>query len=517
MSLRRRLTLVLLLTAAPLVGGLVWLRAEMQQLAAVRALREITQFRVEGIGKERCEAAPKELGRLLPPPRERQPPPAGMPLPPAGEIGRPGGPGAPRGEGIWGGRVFPRGDGPPPFIALRGGRPRPLEMYAYDASFRPADPEAPAFPPSLRSRLGAGVESASAVERQAGERYNLIALRTRWAEGACAFVLARWATPSRMPRETGFIASAVALCGALVAAVWIAAGPVIRRIRSLEREVRRAAGSHYAEPVAVEGGDEVAELARAFNAAGAEVRAHVTQVERREEALRSFLANTTHDVMIPLTVLQGHLSSMRRRLEEGGPIAAADVAAASEEASYLGSLVHNLGAAAKLDAGEGIVRRDPVDLGALVERVVERHRPLAIPREVEIAFAVPPDAAVLVLGDITLLEQALGNIVANAVRYNNSGGHVAVSLESPRSSPGRFQLRVVDDGPGVSAEELPRLGERQFRGAAARAARQDGLGLGLHIARMVAERHGFALAFSGPDSGGLEVRLEGPLLSEPRA
>jgi signal transduction histidine kinase len=147
---------------------------------------------------------------------------------------------------------------------------------------------------------------------------------------------------------------------------------------------------------------------------------------------------------------------------------------------------------------------------------VERHRPLAVPRRIEIAFAVPPDAPVRILGDITLLEQALGNIVANAVRYNNPGGHVAVSLESPRSAPGRFQLRVVDDGPGVSAEELPRLGERQFRGEAARTAQQDGLGLGLHIARMVAERHGFVLSLSSPESGGLEARLEGPLLSEPQ-
>jgi signal transduction histidine kinase len=498
MSLRRRLTLVLLLTAAPLVGGLVWLRAEMQQLAAVRALREITQFRVEAIGKERCEAAPQELERLGPRPFERA-------APPPGERGWP----APR--------DFPRGDGPPPFGALRGTRPRPPDMYAYDSAFQAADPAAPAFPSSLRSRLGQGSDSASAVERLAGERYHLIALRTHWPDGRCAFVLARWSPPSRLPRESGFIASAIALCGVLVAAVWIAAGSVIRRIRALEREVRRAAASRYAEPVAVEGGDEVASLARAFNAAGAEVRAHVTQVEQREEALRSFLANTTHDVMIPLTVLQGHLSSMRRRLEEGGRVAAMDIAAASEEAGYLGSLVHNLGAAAKLDAGEGIVRRDPVDLGALVERVVERHRPLAVPRDVEIVFAVPPDAPVRVLGDITLIEQALGNIVANAVRYNNAGGHVAVSLESPRSAPGCFQLRVVDDGPGVSPEELPRLGERQFRGEAARSARQDGLGLGLHIARVVAKRHGFALVFSSPEAGGLEVRIEGPLLAEPPA
>jgi signal transduction histidine kinase len=493
MTLRRRLTLALVATAVPFIGGLVWWRAETEQRASERVLRELAQLRVEAIGRERCEAAPAELDRL------------------AGSLGSP-----PPGEPGLGPR--------PPFLAFGtrlGPRPgpmmrwRPMLLSAYDAAFQSRDAAAPTFPVGLRPRFEAGARFASALEQRDGERLHVFALRTGWSDGPCAFVVARGPVPRRLPREVDFIATASMLCVALLAAVWFAVGSVIRRVHALASDMRASAATHYRHLVAVEGHDEIADLARTFNAAGGELRAHLLTVETREEALRSFLANTTHDVMIPLTVLQGHLSLLRRQIDQCAPDLTQHVHAAAEEAAHIGALVHNLGAAAKLEAGEGIVRRDTVDLSALVERIVERHRPLAEPRGISIAFAVPPDSPVRVLGDLTLLEQAVGNIVANAVRYNNAAGHVAVSLETPLDEPRRFRLRIVDDGPGVADAELARLGERHFRGQTGRARHQEGQGLGLHIARTVAERHDFALRFARPDGGGLEVQLVGPLAAGP--
>jgi len=117
---------------------------------------------------------------------------------------------------------------------------------------------------------------------------------------------------------------------------------------------------------------------------------------------------------------------------------------------------------------------------------------------------------VLVRGDITLLERAVSNVVHNAVRYNLPGGHVALVLDR-RAREGRFSLRVVDDGPGIAEDELARITERSFRGNEARTRHPHGMGLGLHIARDVVERHGFSLVFRRPEEGGLEVELGGPL------
>ena len=92
--------------------------------------------------------------------------------------------------------------------------------------------------------------------------------------------------------------------------------------------------------------DEIGDLARAFNAAGSEVRAYIEELEKRERSLRDFVQNTTHDVMLPLTVLKGHLVTMKERLGDD----AAVVTSAMDEAHYMAALIHNLSVAAKLEA-----------------------------------------------------------------------------------------------------------------------------------------------------------------------
>jgi signal transduction histidine kinase len=235
-------------------------------------------------------------------------------------------------------------------------------------------------------------------------------------------------------------------------------------------------------------------------------------VEEREAALRSFVANTTHDVMIPLTVLQGHIAHLRRGAE-GGAVDERRLGAAAEEAHYIGSLLQNLSAAAKLEAAPGLVERHPVDLSALVERVVERHRPIAAASGVTLGHAVPEET-VWCEGDLTLLEQAVGNVVHNAIRHNRPGGQVAVVLDEVGGD--RFRLRVADDGPGVPSELHARLGERRFRTDEARQRHPEGLGLGLSIARDVAGRHAFALTFAANEPAGLVVELAGTRLARGR-
>jgi len=231
------------------------------------------------------------------------------------------------------------------------------------------------------------------------------------------------------------------------------------------------------------GSDEVSELARSFAAASRAVRAQLSATEQREAILRDFLANTTHDVMIPLTVLQAHLAAMQRGEQAGAPRGGDVLTSAMDEAHYLGALLQNLAAVAKLDSGVWQPVIGNVDLNALVHRVVSRHQVIARRLEIAVEFAVPDDP-VATAGDITLLEQAVSNVVYNAVRHNRAGGHVAMN---PRGRRERFSLRVVDDGPGVPADELARLVERGFRGNAARTRSPDGLGLGLNITLRVAE------------------------------
>lgn len=414
-------------------------------------------------------------------------------------------PGEEFGEGGRGARGFER-------RGLAAGLPR-VDLWAYDAQFVSKNPRAPAFPAALKAALEAGEDLASGPWRTElrGEPVEgfEFAVRMPWEEGPCAIMLAQ--RPDTGPRSAviDLLWSSLALCGVLLGAVLFAAGPIVERVRVLTAQVRDSAAGGYTTQVEARGRDEISELAQAFNSAGSEVRANLEAIATRERTLRTFVENTSHDVMLPLTVLQGHLTNLRRRVEAGQLPDRELVRDALEESHYLSSLLQNLSIAAKLEGGEPLMARHPVDLNALVERAVSRQRPIAKQKNVQVEFAVPEDV-IHVVGDITFVEQMLSNVIHNAVRYNREGGHVAVLLEERGAAHDEFALRVLDDGPGIPSELREKVVERSFRTDDARTRAPDGLGLGLSIAHDVARRHGFAMAMKESPAGGLEVEFTGP-------
>jgi signal transduction histidine kinase len=505
--------LTLLVIAVPLVGGAVLLRNELSRRAGIQGLVDYARLRMTTGGKEACEAAPIAFQEpplnLRPgagPPWMRGPRDAFEPRPPPETRGALD-PLAPR-EDLrrreLERRADERPDAPP--------HPTPrIELYAYGPDFVSANPRAPKFPADLRARLEDHRDEAGRVAYLDDAVETTVAARMAWMEGPCAIVLVRRFDPLDGNSMLVDTAAASILVAVLVGAVLLAVGPILRRLSKLEDGVKLSARTGYRESVPSGGRDEITDLAVAFNTAGTEVRRQIEAVETREKTLRNFVENTTHDVMLPLTVLQGHLTRMRNDLARGAPIEREIVRESLEESHYLASLVQNLGAASKLEGGEPIARRDPLVLNALVERVILRHRSIASEKGIELDFAVP-EAEVKTHGDVTLIEQAVSNVVHNAVRYNKSGGHVAVVLDA---RDGRFSLRILDDGPGVPKEELARIRERSYRSDEARARHPDGLGLGLSIASDVAARHEFDLEFCESDAGGLEVRFAGPTITEP--
>jgi signal transduction histidine kinase len=199
------------------------------------------------------------------------------------------------------------------------------------------------------------------------------------------------------------------------------------------------------------------------------------------------------------------LTALRRASESGAGVERTVVLDSLQEAHYMASLIQNLAAASKLESGSLELVAHPLDLNALVERAVGRHRPIAKARGIALEHAVPP-TPLFTRGDVTLVEQAVSNLIHNAVRYVQPGGHVAVVLEERGA---RFSLRVLDDGPGVPAELRAKVFERSFRADDARSRQPDGLGLGLSIALDVAKRHGFTLELRAPAEGGAELELAG--------
>lgn len=509
MKLRTRLAVTVLVTMAVLLAGALWVRAVMERSGTERALIEYATERMRTGGREWCEAEPASfvlgLGRSRGGPRPGESTPPGERSSPrpdwSAERAAPALPDD--------GNLSTRSPHSARQHAYSERWPR-VEIWAYGENFESENPAAPAFPATLRAELESGERSAS-EDWPAGERDGLqAAVRMEWSEGPSAIILARRSAPARPVFSTWPMLAFAGQCALLVLAVVLAAGPIVRRVRKLETQMRLSAAERYARPVDVEGADEVSDLAQTFNAAAQEVRGNLESLEARERALRAFLENTTHDVMIPLTVLQGHLTALRRASESGGQVEHAVVLDALQEAHYMASLIHNLAAAARLEDGASELVAHDLDLNALVERAVGRHRPIAKARGISLEHAVPP-TPLATRGDVTLVEQAVSNLIHNAVRYVQPGGHVAVVLEERGA---RFSLRVLDDGPGVPEELRAKVFERTFRADDARSRQPDGLGLGLSIALDVARRHGFQLELRAPPEGGTELELSGPMAAQ---
>ncbi|HEY2028520.1 MAG TPA: HAMP domain-containing sensor histidine kinase [Myxococcales bacterium] len=466
MRLRARLLLTTIAVSLPLVFALGALQAHLDEHAREDSITQFALLSMQNGGRERCEAAPERFS-----------------------LGPPHGP-------------EHQGHEPPPHF----GHPHPdVRLFAYDDSFSSRNPEAPRLDERLVAPLRAGqARSSRLIALADGRTFEEALLRMPWAGGPCAVVLARHPHPGAPPLHLPPLQFFLLPLAATLAGLLIAVGPLVRRIQKLTREVRASAQSKYEPAITVRGKDEVGDLARAFVEAGGQIRAQMSLQEERERTLRDFLDNTTHDVMIPLTVLQGHLASMAEA--RGAPDAAA-VDAAMSEAHYMASLIHNLGVAARIEAGEPSAKNEPLNLNEIVQRAVARHQPLARRGSVLLEFAVP-EPPVWTRGDVTLAEQAVSNIVFNAVRYNRTGGHVAVTLEHAGA---RFVVRVVDDGPGIPAGERSRLMERHSRGNAARTRAPDGRGLGLNIALQVASLHSWDLRLNDSAYGGLQVEIEGPI------
>lgn len=111
--------------------------------------------------------------------------------------------------------------------------------------------------------------------------------------------------------------------------------------------------------------------------------------------------------------------------------------------------------------------------------------------------------------DYVAAEQAITNLLENAIAYGHPGGHLAVNLETRGNSS--LLLEVLDDGPGVVPTELARLGERAFRADTARRRDPKGSGLGLAIVTEICHRFEFRLAFQAVEPRGLRVRIEGKM------
>jgi len=291
----------------------------------------------------------------------------------------------------------------------------------------------------------------------------------------------------------------LAVIAAGLAGYWLA-GQALTPVARMTEEARSITAEHLDVRLPLPGhDDELGRLATTFNDLFA-------RLERSFEQLRRFTADASHELRTPLTVIRsvGEVG-LREPQDEAGYREI--IGTMLEEADRLALLTSALLELTRAEGGRGPLRREAIDVCKAVLDTAEFLGVLAEERQVGLALDLPA-AAPTVLGDPTVLRQALVNLLDNAVKHSPAGTTVRLAV---RADGDEAEISVADQGPGIAPEHREHVYERFYRADSSRNGKTGGFGLGLAIARWAVEAHGGRIELDSEPGRGSIFRIRLPL------
>src|SRR6266540_725189 len=412
------------------------------------------------------------------------------------------------------------GSGPAPCMTLAALRAVQTELYLVGTD---GSPQAVACGP-FRGRLRGPVAPAPAIDLRAKLNQGAVTTSSR---GNVVYAVAPLQQPLQDLQGTrydsvllthslgglgvglvGGVAWRLLLATGLAVAIaalvaWLLAGRLTAPLRRLAGAARQLGAGQLSTRVRVEGDDEVAEVGAAFNEMAADI-------EHSQGEQRAFLASVSHELKTPLTAVQGYTEALLDGTITDPPARHRTLERIHGETLRLARLVQDLIDLARLGRGQFAV--SPVDadvttvLGEAVAVAAERAAAQGVSVEQQV-----PDTPLLARVDPGRLRQVLDNLLDNATRSSPTGHPVLVAARP--LAGGWVEVAVVDRGPGIAAEDLPRAFARGYLWSRYRGTRTVGSGLGLAIVKALCDAMGVTVrAESGRESGrgGTAFRLALP-------
>ena len=259
--------------------------------------------------------------------------------------------------------------------------------------------------------------------------------------------------------------------------------------------------SEEIKPVTPRGPREVQDLTRAFNSM-------VQRVHASQKSQRDFVANVSHELKTPLTSIQGFAQAI---LDDTANTPEARKQAAqiiSNESGRMHRMALDLLDLARLEAGTADLQMSRMDMGVLLQSVVDKFALQAQKAGVDLRLDVP-DGLPSIIGDGDRLAQVFTNLVDNALRFTPANGEIALSAEK---AGGEMEVSIADTGSGVPHVALPRLFDRFYQADPSRAGGEaHGAGLGLAIVKEIVEAHGGKIGVRSTVGRGTTFTIRLPL------
>ncbi len=223
----------------------------------------------------------------------------------------------------------------------------------------------------------------------------------------------------------------------------------------------------------------------------------LTRLKRLERTREEFVANVSHELRTPLSLIKGYVETLLDGAKDNPEVAGKFLQTIDRNAERLRLLIEDLLTISELESGRVKLNLQTVALQPLVAKVFSDLQSRAATKRIEFHNQA---ADLTVLADTNRLEQVLGNLIDNAIKYGRSEGTITVGARA--TAAGLIETFVQDDGPGIPTESLERLFERFYRVDKARSREQGGTGLGLSIVKHIVQNHGGKVwASSEPGKG----------------
>jgi signal transduction histidine kinase len=246
--------------------------------------------------------------------------------------------------------------------------------------------------------------------------------------------------------------------------------------------------------------DRVAQRTRALMQANRRLSAQWLRLQRANGFKNEILGTVAHDLKNPLGVILGRTEMLTELISTGASreTVLPQIDHIRDATKRLTTMVDHLISDAMADAFDITIRREPVDVAALAGEVAEANQPLAVNKQQIITVSAPPN--IVTMCDTDRIREAIDNLVSNAIKYSPIGGKISVLVAH---ETGNTLIRVVDEGAGLSPEDLGRLFGRFQRLSAKPTAGESSTGLGLSIVKRIIDMHGGEVTANsdGPGKG----------------